>query len=51
MLENQLLTVPVVKSVAQVYRKSVLGVHLLGEPRLADVEPVEVGVEDDAGGA
>lgn len=50
MLENQLFTVPAVKSVAQVYRKSVPGVHLLGEPRLADVEPVEVGVEDDAGG-
>lgn len=50
-LENQLFTVPVVKSVAQVYRKSVLGVHLLGEPRLADVELVEAGVEDDAGGA
>ena len=49
-LENQLFTIPVVKSVAQVYRKSVPGVHLLGEPRLADVEPVEVGVEDDAGG-
>ena len=49
-LENQLFTIPVVKSVAQVYRKSVPGVHLLGEPRLADVEPVEVGVENDAGG-
>ena len=50
-LENQLFTIPVVKSVAQVYRKSVPGVHLLGEPRLADVELVEASVEDDAGGA